>query len=217
VIFPGFYAAQIQSFDDDNIPAEKHEVRGMAFGFELVDGKIVDAHQLDAAFDEKFRGFRLEIDEVLVKAGVIPVPGVLGFEKNSADAGKVQFFETGTGDGRCMGDFKDRGGSEQSFERNLVEGPTAFDHVPGGIDVRAGVRTHFDFRDAHGMAIVAREVRGGGKVDGRVGGPDRYGASDGNGNVVDHGCDLRNFNLGTNDFRTAAVVRVGDAKKGDYG
>src|SRR5262244_2624136 len=121
MITAGSNTAEVQPFQHNNIIGKQDEVRGMAVGSKAIDGKIVDPDKIQPALREEFRRCRFEVDEVLVKAPVLPALGVIGLEEHATHVAPVQTLDVAACDRFNAGNMKDGCFSDKRFQRNLLK------------------------------------------------------------------------------------------------
>src|SRR5215470_19295426 len=166
----------------------------MGVGVESVDGKIVDSDHAYAAFDKELRSVGFEINKLFVEFAVLPVIGVLRFEKDAFDPIEVEPFELRTSDRPRRRNLDHGGGSDKNIDAKIAETPAAIDHVKRDIDMSARMRSHLDGGQMNPMLLVARHVRFRGKLDRRIARPDRHGIRNRHRDVIDHERSLQPYN-----------------------
>src|SRR6266850_2307643 len=128
----------------------------MFFGFEFINGKIIDTDQPDPALDQELRSFRLEIDEVFVEFSVLPVFGVLGLEENPLDSIPLQILQIFSSNGSNTRQVHDRCLTGQLFQWYFVQAPSPFNKMVRRVEVGAGMRAHLNGSQPNGVTFVSR-------------------------------------------------------------
>ena len=98
--------------------------------------------------------------EIGYVVGFVEQFGVAGLEEDFGVALEGDGFDVFAGDVAVGVDFVDEGGTDEGFDRHLVDGCAAVDEVEGGVEVGASVDAHVDGGGVGGIAAAGAATLG---------------------------------------------------------
>jgi hypothetical protein len=128
-------------------------VRPELLALVLLDGEVVDAHELDPGLDQVARGVRRQIDEVLLELRAAQLPGHARLQEHADIVAQVEGLQVGPVHLVAGRNRHYPGLAHEDLEREMIHGGPVGEEVVGRVHVRPGVSAQGDAGHVVGLAI----------------------------------------------------------------